>query len=97
MKTSGVTIVVGSGESSVNAIREASSLHENWIFARERGVGGERVAAIATGEESAAGEEWCVVLERGAVVDSDLDADPAVATWEHVPDDSPALAKWRAV
>lgn len=85
-----VIIVIGSGPSNIDAIRGAESTPSNWWLANERGVGGQHDRAPVE-------DTWCVVLpDDGSVSREELDADPAVATYETIPEDSPALAQWRA-
>jgi hypothetical protein len=82
----GVIVVVGSGTSAVQAVREADSVPENWVLAMERGD-------VEIGHDPC-DDDFCVVLPGDFDV-SQLDADPAVACYGRVPKDSPALARWR--
>lgn len=83
-----VIVVVGAGPSSLAEVREADSDPSAWDLALDRG--------LVTHERYAdRGDTWVVVV--GPEVDgSDLDNDPAVVTYERIPADSPALARYRA-
>lgn len=86
-----VKVIVGVGAAKCEGVRNADVDPSNWTLAAERGID------VTAREEP---EGWCVVLpadlcDGEGASDADLDADPAVITYERVPDDSPALAAWR--
>jgi len=84
---SGATIIVGSGDSPLRPATPGTI--RDWALAIERGV--------VQGDTSLVADpgRWIVVLEA-APPDAEIEADPALVAYEHVPEDSPALLAWRA-
>lgn len=83
MNTDACTLIVLRGDSSLVPFlsHDADRLAAGLTLARERGV-------------EVAEDCRVVVLLRGVHDDTQLDADPAVVTYEHVPGDSPALERY---
>lgn len=79
-------LVLGCGESTVEAVRDADNDSENWAIARV--LMHDRVRESIEVSE-VPGERWCVLVED--VAEEALDADPAVIAYRTVDDFDAAL------
>lgn len=79
-------LVIGTGESTIPVLRSAGRAPHTWTLASDLG--------LDVSPREAGG--WAVVVDPAAVDEDALDLDDAVSTYCTIPEDSAALAAWRA-
>lgn len=80
-------LVLGCGESTIPAVREADNDPENWTLARITLAANVRDLDAS----KVTGERWCVLVQAEDVNTADLDCDRAVVMWHTVYDFALAL------
>ena len=77
-------VVVGMADTSLKVLREADSLPENYVLARNLGL-------------DPASDDWVVVIGADEIDDSDLDYDESVIGYCHVNSDNKFFIDWQSL